>query len=66
MVVAGHESPDFEPPQDSKFKLLSLEHPLPPLENGYYLAAIKDKIIKSGGGLEVREIDVESPVRDET
>ncbi len=48
MVVAGHESPDFELPQDSRFKFLSLEHPLPPLENGYYLAAIKDKIIKLG------------------
>lgn len=52
VVVAGHESPDFELPQDSKFKLLSLEHPLPPLENGYYLAAIKDKIIKLGAAWE--------------
>jgi hypothetical protein len=48
VVVAGHESPGFELPQDSRFRFLSLEHPLPPLEDGYYLAAIKDKIIKLG------------------
>jgi hypothetical protein len=48
VVVAGHEPPDFELPQDSRFKFLSLDHPLPPLENEYYLAAIKDKLIKLG------------------
>lgn len=48
VAVAGHEPPDFELPQDSRFKFLSLDHPLPPLENGYYLAAIKDKLIKLG------------------
>ena len=46
IVVAGHEPPDFELPDDSRFKFLSLDHPLPSLENDYYLAAIKDKLIK--------------------
>jgi len=48
VVAAGHESPNFELPQDSRFKFLTLDHPLPPLDNGYYLAAIRDKIIKLG------------------
>ena len=46
VAVAGHEPPDFELPQDSRFKFISLDHPLPRLESGYYLAAIKDKLIK--------------------
>ena len=46
VVVAGHEPPAFELPQDSRFKFLSLDHPLPPLGNEYYLAAIKDKLVK--------------------
>jgi hypothetical protein len=46
VVVAGHEPPDFQLPQDPRFKFLSLDHPLPSLENGYYLAAVKDKMIK--------------------
>jgi hypothetical protein len=48
VVVAGHEPPDFQLPQDPRFKFLSLDHPLPSLENGYWLAAVKDKIIKLG------------------
>lgn len=46
VVVAGHEPPDFQLPNDPRFKFLSLDHPLPPLENGYYPAAVKDKLIK--------------------
>jgi hypothetical protein len=46
VVVAGHEPPDFHLPEDPRFKFLSLDHPLPPLENGYYPAAVKDKLIK--------------------
>jgi hypothetical protein len=46
VVIAGHEFPDFEPPQDPRFKFLSLEHPLPSQEGGDYLAAVKDKMIK--------------------
>jgi hypothetical protein len=46
VAVAGHEPPDFELPQDPRFEFLSLHHPLPSLENGYYRAAVKDKLIK--------------------
>ena len=46
VAVAGHEPPDFQLPQDPRFKFLSLDHPLPPLEPGYWLAAVKDKMIK--------------------
>jgi hypothetical protein len=46
VVVAGHEFPDFEPPQDARFRFLSLEHPLPSREGGDYSAAVKDKMIK--------------------
>jgi hypothetical protein len=46
VVVAGHEPPDFKLPQDPRFKFLSLDHPLPSQENGYSLAAVKDKMIK--------------------
>ena len=45
VVVAGHEAPDFQLPSDARFKLLRLNHPLPSQENGYYLAAAKDKLI---------------------
>jgi hypothetical protein len=48
IVVAGHEPPDFRLPQDPRLKFLSLDHPLPPLENGYYPAAVKDKLINLG------------------
>ena len=48
IVVAGHESPDFRLPQDRRLKFLSLDHPLPPLENGYYRAAVRDKLINLG------------------
>ena len=44
-------------------QILSLDHPLPPLENGYYPAAVKDKLIKLElCGLTDREIDMESSV----
>jgi hypothetical protein len=46
VVAAGHEPPDFQLPQDPSFKFLSLDHGLPPLEHGYWLAAVKDKMIK--------------------
>jgi len=46
VVVAGHEPPDFQLPEDPRFKFLSLDHPLPSLEGGHYLAAVKDKMIK--------------------
>jgi hypothetical protein len=46
VVVVGHEAPDFPLPQDPRFKFLSLNHPLPSQENGYWIAAIKDKRIK--------------------
>jgi hypothetical protein len=54
VVVAGHEPPDFQLPQDPRFKFLSLNHPLPSRENGYrrrlfdhvWYGAVKDKMIK--------------------
>jgi hypothetical protein len=48
VVVAGHELPDFQLPQDPRLKFLSLDHPLPSQEDGYYLAAVRDKMIKLG------------------
>jgi hypothetical protein len=48
VVVAGHEPLDFQLPQDPRFKFLSLDHALPSQEGGYYLAAVKDKLIKLG------------------
>ena len=45
VVVAGHEAPVFQLPSDGRFKFLHLDHPLPSQENGYYLAAVKDKLI---------------------
>src|SRR4030095_3838238 len=46
VVVAGHEPPEFRLPQDSRFKFLSLDHSLPSLEEGRWVAAVKDKMIK--------------------
>jgi hypothetical protein len=46
VVVAGHEAPDFELPQHPRFKFLSMDHPLPSLEDGYWFAAVRDKMIK--------------------
>jgi hypothetical protein len=48
VVVAGHEPPDFQLPQDPRFTFLSIDHPLPSQDNGYYLAAVKDKLINLG------------------
>lgn len=48
VVVTGHEPPNFQLPQDPRFKFVSLDYPLPPLKNGYYPAAVKDKLIKLG------------------
>jgi hypothetical protein len=45
VVVAGHETPDFQLPTDARFKFLRLDHPLPSQENGHYLAAVRDKLI---------------------
>jgi hypothetical protein len=46
VVAAGHEAPDFQLPQDPRFKFISLDHPLPSQTNGYCLAAVEDKMIK--------------------
>ena len=46
IVAAGHEFPNFQLPQDWRFKFLSLDHPLPSQKDGDYPAAVKDKIIK--------------------
>jgi hypothetical protein len=46
VIVAGHEAPDFELPQEGCFKFLSLDHPLPSQKDGDYPAAVKDKMIK--------------------
>src|SRR6266496_5212794 len=48
VVAVGHEPPDFELPKDARFEFVSLDHSLPSLENGYYRAAVKDKLIKLG------------------
>lgn len=45
-VVAGHEPPNFQLPEHPRFKFLSLDHPLPSLEQGYWFAAVRDKMIK--------------------
>ena len=52
VVAAGHELPEFQLPQDPRFKFLSLDHPLPSLERSYYLAAVQDKLIKLGAAWE--------------
>jgi hypothetical protein len=52
VVVAGHEAPDFPLPSDTRFKFLSLDHPLPSQQNGYYYAAVKDKLINLAGAWE--------------
>ena len=46
VVVVGHEPPDFPLPQDQRLKFLSLDHPLPSQEGGYWVAAVKDKMTK--------------------
>jgi hypothetical protein len=46
VVVAGHEPPNHELPQDHRFKFLSLDHPAPSLDHGYWFAAIRDKLMK--------------------
>jgi hypothetical protein len=46
VVVVGHEPPDFLLPEDQRLKFLSLDHPLPSQEGGYWVAAVKDKMIK--------------------
>jgi hypothetical protein len=46
IVAAGHEFPNFQLAQDSRFKFLSLDHPLPSQKDGDYPAAVKDKMIK--------------------
>jgi hypothetical protein len=51
-VAAGHELPEFQLPKDPRFKFLSLDHPLPSLERTYYLAAVRDKLIKLGAAWE--------------
>jgi hypothetical protein len=46
IVAAGHELPNFQLPQNPRFKFLSLDHPLPSQKAGNYSAAVKDKMIK--------------------
>src|SRR3954451_9874907 len=46
VVVVGHEPPDFPLPADRRLKFLSLDHPLPSQEEGYWVAALKDKMTK--------------------
>jgi hypothetical protein len=46
VVVVGHEPPDFPLPEDGRLKFLSVDHPLPSQEDGYWVAAVKDKMIK--------------------
>ena len=46
VVAAGHEPPNFQLPEHPRFKFLSLDHPLPSLEQGYWFAAVRDKMIK--------------------
>ena len=46
IVAAGHEFPNFQLPQDPRFKFLSLDHSLPSQKDGDYAAAVKDKMIK--------------------
>jgi hypothetical protein len=45
VVMAGHEAPDFELPQDPRFKFLSLDHPIAS-QDDYWGAAVRDKMIK--------------------
>jgi hypothetical protein len=46
VVVAGHEAPDFDLPQDPRFKFLSLDHALPSQKEGFWIAAVRDKMTK--------------------
>jgi hypothetical protein len=46
VVMAGHEAPDFDLPRDSRFKFLSLDHPLPAQGDGFWVAAMRDKRTK--------------------
>jgi hypothetical protein len=46
VAVAGHQAPAFQLPQDPRFKFLSLDHPLQSLDDGRWIAAVKDKMIK--------------------
>jgi hypothetical protein len=50
IVAAGHEFPNFQLPQHSRFKFLSLDHPLPSRQDGDYAAAVKDKMSKLAAG----------------
>src|SRR5262245_49103219 len=40
IVVAGHEPPDFQLPQDPRFEFMSVDHPLPSQQIGYSPAAV--------------------------
>ena len=65
VVVVGHGPPEFQLPNDARFKFLSLDHPVPSKGNGYWLPAIKDKLIKLAAAWSYAK-SVESTVRDET
>ena len=45
VVVAGHEGSGFPVAFGFKIQILRLDHSLPSQENGYYLAAVKGKLI---------------------
>jgi hypothetical protein len=46
VVVAGHEPPDFALPDDPRMKFISLDHPVPSPGPGFYVAVVRDKMIK--------------------
>jgi hypothetical protein len=45
VIVAGHESPDFDVRFDSRFHFLLLHHPVPSHEN-YHVSLVRDKLTK--------------------
>jgi hypothetical protein len=46
VVVVGHEPPDFPLPQDRRVKFLAVDHALPSQQDGYWVAAVNDKMSK--------------------
>jgi hypothetical protein len=46
VVVAGHEPPACELPNDPRFKFISLDHPVPSRGPEFYVAVVRDKMIK--------------------
>jgi len=46
VVVVGHEVPDFELPKDSRFRFISLDHPIPSQTKISYDDKVRDKMTK--------------------